>query len=147
MATSLQINGLRPREGWTAVTFPPPQTIREPDVRSLTGPFFFLFQRGLAEPPDFWRLAFDRKMVFERPASLAIRPSLKSRRIQKATYFQILSGTGLRQICGRFDGCQDKWRHPRAAWFRAVVRVVDESEVRRRFPQRSQSLRVFTKGL
>src|SRR5690554_7956274 len=33
----------------------PPQTMRESKTRPLTGPFFFLFQRGLAEPSDFRR--------------------------------------------------------------------------------------------
>jgi hypothetical protein len=57
-------------------------------MRSLRGPFFFLFQRGLARPSDFRRLAFPPKLVSERPASLSIRPSWKSRRIQKVTHFQ-----------------------------------------------------------
>lgn len=52
------------------------------------GPFFFLFQRGLARPSDFRRLAISSKSVSERPASLSIRPSPKSRRIQKITRFQ-----------------------------------------------------------
>src|SRR6056297_796047 len=53
----------------------------EPEVRSLAGPFFFLVQRGLARPSDFWRLAFRPNSVSERPASLSIRPAPKSRRI------------------------------------------------------------------
>jgi hypothetical protein len=32
-------------------------------MRSLTGPFFFLFQRGLARPSDFQRLAVGPKSV------------------------------------------------------------------------------------
>ena len=61
------------------------------------GPFFFLFQRGLAKPSDFQRLAFRSKSVSERPASLSTRPSPKSRRIQKVTDFQSLGKSGLRR--------------------------------------------------
>ena len=66
----------------------PPLAHCKPEMRSLMGPFFFLFQRGLAKPSDFRRLAFLSKSVSERPWSLSIRPSWKSRRIQKITRFQ-----------------------------------------------------------
>ena len=52
----------------------PPLERCKPEMRSLTGPFFFLFQRGLARPSDFRRLAFRPKSVSEAPASLSIRP-------------------------------------------------------------------------
>ena len=70
------------------ILFDPPLAHCKPETRSLTGPFFFLFQRGLARPSDFRRLAIWPKSVSERPASLSIRPSTKSRRIQKITRFQ-----------------------------------------------------------
>jgi hypothetical protein len=85
------------REGSTAVAFPPPHSNREPKTRPLTGPFFFLFQRSLAEPSDFWRLGDGPKSVSERPASLSTRPSPKLRRIQKVTFFQPLGRSGLRR--------------------------------------------------
>jgi hypothetical protein len=66
-------------------------------MRSLTGPFFFLFQRGLAEQSDFRRLVFPPKSVSERPASLSTRPSWKSRRIQKVTSFQRFDEIQLRR--------------------------------------------------
>jgi hypothetical protein len=47
-----------------------------------------LFQSGLARLSDFRRLVFPPKSVSERPWSLSIRPSSKSRRIQKASTFQ-----------------------------------------------------------
>ena len=93
----IKINGLRGRERWIPDPFPPPQTIREPEIRSLAGPFFFLVQRGLAEQSDFRRPAFWPKSVSARPASLSIRPSCKSRRIQKLTYFPVLVRNGLRR--------------------------------------------------
>ena len=74
----------------------PPLAHSKPDMRSLTGPLFFLFQRGLARPSDFWRLAVWPKSVSERPASLSIRPSSKSRRSQKVTPFPMLAENGLR---------------------------------------------------
>ena len=70
------------------ISFAPPLAHRKPEMRSLMGPFFFWFQRGLARPSDFRRLAMWPKSVSERPASLSIRPSSKSRRIQKVTHFQ-----------------------------------------------------------
>jgi hypothetical protein len=81
------------REGSTAVAFPPPIAYREPETRSLTGPFFFLFQRGLVKPSDFRRLTAGKKSVSKRLASLSIRPSSKSRRIQNVTFFSELAET------------------------------------------------------
>ena len=75
----------------------PPLVHREPETRSLMGPFFFWFQRGLAMPSDFQRLAFPPKSVSERPASLSIRPSWKARRIQKVTHFQYVGEIELRR--------------------------------------------------
>ena len=79
-------------ESWARELSAPPQTNREPETRSLTGPFFFLFQKGLTRPSDFWRLTAGPKSVSERPASLSTRPSPKSRRIKDVTYFQYLGG-------------------------------------------------------
>ena len=73
------------------ISFAPPLAHCKPEMRSLTGPFFFLFQRGLAKPSDFRRLASGPKSVSERPASLSTRPSPKSRRIQKCLSFQVLA--------------------------------------------------------
>jgi hypothetical protein len=75
----------------------PPLAHREPEMRSLEGPFFFLFQRDLARPSDFRRLVLGPKLVSERPASLSIRPSSKSRRIQKVTFFQCIGEIVLRR--------------------------------------------------
>jgi hypothetical protein len=75
----------------------PPLAHREPETRSLMGAFFFLFQRGLPMPSDLQRLAFPPKSVSERPGSLSIRPSWKSRRIQKVTVLQMLRENGLRR--------------------------------------------------
>jgi len=61
------------------------------------GPFFFLFQRGLAEQSDFRRLAIQPKSVSEAPTSLSIRPSSKSRRIQKVKLFQTVAEVELRR--------------------------------------------------
>ena len=66
----------------------PPLAHLKPEMRRLTGHFFFLSQRGLAGPSDFRRLAFRPNSVSERPASLSIRPSPESRRIQKVYNFQ-----------------------------------------------------------
>ena len=85
-------------ESWLPAPLPPPLAHSKPEMRSLTGPFFFLFQRGLARPSDFWRLAVWPKSVSERPASLSIRPSPKSRRIQKMTLFQSVAEVELRRI-------------------------------------------------
>ena len=61
---------------------PPPVAHRKPETRPSRGPFFFLFQRGLAKPPDFRRLAIASKLVSERPASLSVCPTSRSRRIK-----------------------------------------------------------------
>jgi len=61
------------------------------------GLFFFLFQRGLAMLSDFRRLAFRPRSVSEHPASLSIRPSFKSRRIQKLMIFQYVGEIELRR--------------------------------------------------
>lgn len=76
---------VRRRETVSRVRIPscPPQTIREHETRPQRGPFFLLFQRGLATPSDFRRLDVSPKLVSERPASLFTRPSFKSRRIKK----------------------------------------------------------------
>jgi hypothetical protein len=66
-------------------------------MRSLTGPFFFLFQRGLARPSELRRLAVVPKSVSERSASLSIRPSFKSRRIKKVKHFQVVVEIELRR--------------------------------------------------
>jgi hypothetical protein len=61
------------------------------------GAFFLLFQKGLAAPSDFWRLAFGSETVSERPASLSTRPSPKLRRIQKVSHFQHVVESELRR--------------------------------------------------
>jgi hypothetical protein len=52
------------------------------------GPFPFWFQRGLVRPSDVWRLAAWPNSVSERPTSLSIRPSPRSRRLIKVLEFQ-----------------------------------------------------------
>jgi hypothetical protein len=54
-------------EGWELDSLPPPLADCKPETRSQTGPFFFLFQRGLAEQSDFRRLALQPKSVSEAP--------------------------------------------------------------------------------
>ena len=44
----IKINGLRGRERWIPDPFPPPQTIREPEMRSLAGPFFLFGSKGFS---------------------------------------------------------------------------------------------------
>jgi hypothetical protein len=61
------------------------------------GAFFLFFQRGLARPSDFRRLAFRPKSVSDRPTSLSIRPYSKSRRIQKSVYLQNFNGAEQRR--------------------------------------------------
>jgi hypothetical protein len=75
----------------------PPRAHRKPERRSLAEPFLLLLQMGLARPSDLRRLAFSPKSVSERPASLSIRPSWKSRRIQKVTRFQYAGEIELRR--------------------------------------------------
>jgi hypothetical protein len=70
-------------EGSTGVPFPPPQTNREPETRSLTGPFFFLFQKGLAIATALRRLSKCAKLVSERRLSLTNRPTAPEGRFQK----------------------------------------------------------------
>lgn len=112
---SLQMRAASTREGWMLGPSPPPLSNREPDMRPLTGPFFFLFQRGLAKPSDLRRLAVSSKSVSERPASLSIRPSTKSRRVWNWSPFQTLGENGLRRSCGDFVRYRCKLRHPKAA--------------------------------
>jgi hypothetical protein len=82
---------------WVRIPPLPPLAHRKPEMSSLTGPFFFLFQRGLARPSDFRRLTFPPKSVSERLASLSIRPSPKSRRILKMSHFHSVGGKKLRR--------------------------------------------------
>jgi hypothetical protein len=110
------INGLEHGEGWVPDPFLPPLAHRKPEIRSLTGPFFFLFQRGSAMPSDFQRLALRPKSVSERPVSLSIRLSSKSRRIQKMTHFQCVGGIELRRSCRGIVCSRCERRHPKAAW-------------------------------
>ena len=112
------------------VSFPPPPTIRKPEMRSLAGPFFFLVQRGLAMPSDFRRLAVGPKSVSERLASLSTRPLPKSRRIQELTYFPMLVRNGLRRGSGGFGRYQNGQRHPKAARLCALVRILDGNRTR-----------------
>jgi len=56
-----------------------------------------LVELGLARPSDFRRPAIGSKSVSEPPASLSTRPSPKSRRIQKVTYFQSVAEAELRR--------------------------------------------------
>jgi len=85
------------RESWLPAPLPPPLSLCKlttlPDERRNS----FWFQRGLTTPCDFRRLAIWPKSVSERPASLSIRPSSESRRIQKMTHFQHVGGIALRR--------------------------------------------------
>ena len=45
------------RESWVPEPLPPPLTLAETDDGPLWGPFFFLFQRGLAVATALRRLA------------------------------------------------------------------------------------------
>ena len=90
-------NDLIGREGSPPDPFPPPLAHCKPEIRSLTGPFFFLFQMGLAMLSDFRRLAFRPKSVSERSASLSIRPSSKSGRIKNINLFQYVVEIELRR--------------------------------------------------
>jgi hypothetical protein len=110
------------RERWMSDPSAPPLAHRKPEMRSLMGPFFFLFQSGLARPSDFRRLAFRPKLVSEGPASLSIRPSSKSRRIQKVTLFQCFAEISLRRSCRRSVCSRCEQRHPKAAWLCGLVR-------------------------
>ena len=76
-------NGLGIREGWRLEPSPPPQTIREPETRPPTGPFFFWFQRGLAAATALRRLVKCQKSVSEPALSLTDRPWPSEGRIQK----------------------------------------------------------------
>ena len=111
------------RESSLHVSFPPPPTIRKPEMRSLAGPFFFLVQRGLAMPSDFRRLVVRPKSFSERPAALSTRLSTKSRRIQKQAYFQVLAENRLRCSLSGFVCSRCEQRHPKAAWLCALVRT------------------------
>jgi len=71
------------RESWVPDPSPPPKTIREPIMRSLTGPFFFLFQRGLAIVTALQRLAKCAKLVSEPALSLTERPRSSVGRFKK----------------------------------------------------------------
>ena len=52
------------------------------------GPFFFLFQRGLAVASALRRLAAGPRLVSERPASLFERPSMTVGRRKKSSKIQ-----------------------------------------------------------
>ena len=67
---------------------PPPLTLAETDDGPLWGPFFFLFQRGLAVATALRRLAKYPKSVSEPALSLTDRPLPSEGRIQKVYYFQ-----------------------------------------------------------
>ena len=78
-----EINMLGTREGSTGVAFPPPLTLAETDDGPLRGPFFFLFQRGLAVATALRRLEKYPKSVSEPALSLTERPRCSEGRIQK----------------------------------------------------------------
>ena len=66
----------------------PPLTLAETDDGPLRGPFFFLFQRGLAVATALRRLAKYPKSVSEPALSLTDRPWPSEGRIIKVYYFQ-----------------------------------------------------------
>ena len=111
------------RESWGSDQRPPPLTLAKTDDGPLWGPFFFLFQRGLARPSDFRRLVVRPKSFSERPAALSTRLSTKSRRIQKQAYFQVLAENRLRCSLSGFVCSRCEQRHPKAAWLCALVRT------------------------
>ena len=88
----LFFNELGPREGSTAVAFPPPLTLAETDDGPLWGPFFFLFQRCLAVATALRRLAEYPKSVSEPALSLTDRPRCSEGRINKVHNFQCVGG-------------------------------------------------------
>jgi hypothetical protein len=107
------------------VRFPPPLTHCKPEIRSLNGPFFFLFQSGLARLSDFRRLVFPPKSVSDRPWSLSIRPSPESRRIQNIYILQCVGEMGLRRGCSGFVRSRSKQRHPKAALLCGAMRKIE----------------------
>ena len=76
------------RESSLPVAFPPPLTLAETDDGPLRGPFFFLFQSGLAVATALRRLEKSRKLVSEPALSLTDRPRCSEGRIQKELRFQ-----------------------------------------------------------
>ena len=70
------------------ISFAPPLAHRKPEMRSLMGPFFFWFQRGLVIATALRRLAKYPKSVSEPALSLTDRPWPSEGRIQKVYYFQ-----------------------------------------------------------
>ena len=76
------------RESWVSDQRPPPLTLAKTDDGPLWGPFFFLFQRGLAVATALRRLAKYPKSLSEPALSLTDRPWPSEGRIKKVYYFQ-----------------------------------------------------------
>jgi len=96
------------RESSLPVAFPPPLTLTETDDGPLWGPFFFLFQRGLAVATALRRLAKYPKSVSEPALSLTDRPRPSEGRIQKVKQFQCVGVFGQAsfskfQLVAKFD--------------------------------------------
>jgi hypothetical protein len=68
--------------------FPPPSSVTQLDQGLSRSPFFFLFQRGLADATGLLRLAKGHKLVSEGPTSLSDRPSPETQRFKNVLYFQ-----------------------------------------------------------
>ena len=73
----------RLRESWLHELLAPPLTLAKTDDGPLRGPFFFLFQMGLAIATALRRLAKYPKSVSEPALSLTDRPWPSEGRIQK----------------------------------------------------------------
>ena len=101
------------------VPFPPPLTLAETDYRPLRGPFFFLFQRGLAVATALRRLAKYPKSVSEPALSLTDRPLPSEGRIQKVYYIQSL-GVFWQAPFSKFQAVS-KYDANRGTGLRAVV--------------------------
>ena len=82
------------RESSLPVAFPPPLTLAETDDGPLRGPFFFLFQSGLAVATALRRLAKYPKSVSERHLSLIDRPRLSEGRLKNSVQLQMLDNFG-----------------------------------------------------
>ena len=96
------------RESSLHVSFPPPLTLTETDDGPLWGPFFFLFQRGLAVATALRRLVKYPKSVSEPALSLTDRPRPSEGRIQKVKHFQCVGVFGQAsfskfQLVAKFD--------------------------------------------
>ena len=82
------------RESWVRESFPPPPKLTEIDGGPSRGPFFFLFQRGLAVATALRRLSKRSEPVSERHLSLIDRPRLPEGRFRNSILLQLLGDFG-----------------------------------------------------